>query len=134
MAQSVEHVLGKDGVGSSNLPISSKQTPPHYGMAFCFRLSALPPPRTQPRTLIHGDPEMLCILGKRSDPASIQRRCLCIDADVGHRDARTGSAVQICLSAPAKSTVSRLAFFVAGELYFQVQHPIKRRVHTKTAV
>ena len=25
MAQSVEHVLGKDGVGSSNLPSSSKQ-------------------------------------------------------------------------------------------------------------
>ena len=25
MAQSVEHVLGKDGVGSSNLPISSKK-------------------------------------------------------------------------------------------------------------
>ena len=24
MAQSVEHVLGKDGVGSSNLPISSR--------------------------------------------------------------------------------------------------------------
>ena len=25
MAQSVEHVLGKDGVGSSNLPSSSKE-------------------------------------------------------------------------------------------------------------
>ena len=34
MAQSVERVLGKDEVGSSNLPSSSKETP--SGVSFHF--------------------------------------------------------------------------------------------------
>ena len=36
MAQSVEHVLGKDGVGSSNLPISSKKTARNGRFSFVF--------------------------------------------------------------------------------------------------
>ena len=40
MAQSVEHVLGKDGVGSSNLPISSKKTAQKGGfLLFSLRFS-----------------------------------------------------------------------------------------------
>ena len=36
MAQSVEHVLGKDGVGSSNLPISSKENRLKWAVFFYF--------------------------------------------------------------------------------------------------
>ena len=36
MAQSVEHVLGKDGVGSSNLPISSKKNRSKGRFSFVF--------------------------------------------------------------------------------------------------
>lgn len=36
MAQSVEHVLGKDGVGSSNLPSSSRKTAQNGRFSFVF--------------------------------------------------------------------------------------------------
>lgn len=39
MAQSVEHVLGKDGVTSSNLVISSIKTDGFYTVCFFIRLT-----------------------------------------------------------------------------------------------
>ncbi len=67
MAQSVEHVLGKDGVGSSNLPISSIKKRRTAVSSFFYDIIRCRTPGTSLPTYT-GSPKNVCIFWDRFAP------------------------------------------------------------------
>ena len=69
MAQSVEHVLGKDGVGSSNLPSSSKRKRTHYAFFFVIIQTTDCHPERNQGPIAVGTPQSECFAGEKERPS-----------------------------------------------------------------